>query len=34
MGYNPATIEALPEKRRLQYEASGRDSLVFSKNLS
>jgi len=33
MGYSPASVEALPEKRRRQYEASGRDSLVFSKRL-
>lgn len=31
--YDAATIDALPAKRRAQYEASGRDSLVFSKNL-
>lgn len=34
MGYRQASVEALPEKRRLQYEASGRDSLVFSKSLT
>lgn len=34
MGYSQASVEALPEKRRLQYEASGRDSLVFSKSLT
>ena len=33
MGYQPATVEALPAPRRAQYEASGRDSLVFSKTL-
>jgi amino-acid N-acetyltransferase len=34
LGYTPATVEALPGPRRLQYEASGRDSLVFSKELA
>lgn len=33
LGYLPASIDALPEPRRLQYEQSGRDSLVFSKAL-
>ena len=31
LGYLPANIDALPATRRAQYEASGRDSLVFSK---
>jgi amino-acid N-acetyltransferase len=31
LGYDPATVDDLPEKRRLQFEASGRDSLVFTK---
>ena len=30
LGYDPATVEDLPVKRRVQFEASGRDSLVFS----
>lgn len=34
MGYSPATVMALPKPRRQQYEASGRDSLVFSKELT
>ena len=34
LGYSNAGVEALPRLRRLQYEASGRDSLVFSKNLA
>jgi amino-acid N-acetyltransferase len=34
LGYDPATVDALPAKRRAQYEASGRDSLVFSKPLN
>jgi amino-acid N-acetyltransferase len=34
LGYSPATVEDLPEKRRAQFEASGRDSLVFSLALS
>lgn len=34
LGYTPATVEALPTRRRAQYEASGRDSLVFSHILS
>lgn len=33
VGYEAATVEALPKKRREQYEASGRDSLVFSRFL-
>lgn len=33
LGYQPAGIEALPQPRRQQYEASGRDSLVFAKEL-
>jgi amino-acid N-acetyltransferase len=34
LGYAAATVEALPRHRRQQYEASGRDSLVFSRELS
>ena len=30
LGYSPATVDDLPRRRREQYEASGRDSLVFS----
>ncbi|MBX3739567.1 MAG: GNAT family N-acetyltransferase [Akkermansiaceae bacterium] len=33
LGYSTATVEDLPEKRREQFEASGRDSLVFSLEL-
>ena len=33
LGYAPATVDALPRRRRDQYEASGRDSLVFSRHL-
>ncbi len=33
LGYAPATVEDLPATRRAQYEASGRDSLVFSLKL-
>ncbi|MEO5713890.1 MAG: GNAT family N-acetyltransferase [Luteolibacter sp.] len=33
LGYDPATVVDLPEKRRAQFEASGRDSLVFSLRL-
>jgi amino-acid N-acetyltransferase len=33
LGYTPATVTELPHKRRAQYEASGRDSLVFSLSL-
>jgi amino-acid N-acetyltransferase len=34
LGYLQASVDALPERRRAQFEASGRDSLVFSKNLT
>ena len=34
LDYDEASVEVLPVKRREQFEASGRDSLVFSKNLS
>ena len=34
LGYSPATVLDLPEKRRSQFEASGRDSLVFSLKLA
>ena len=33
LGYQPATVNDLPAKRREQFEASGRDSLVFSNRL-
>ena len=33
LSYTPATVDALPHRRREQYEASGRDSLVFSRHL-
>ena len=33
LGYSPATVDALPRSRREQYEASGRDSLVLSREL-
>ncbi|MGJ8644000.1 MAG: GNAT family N-acetyltransferase [Luteolibacter sp.] len=33
-GYTQADLTALPAPRRAQFEASGRDSLVFTKNLS
>ncbi len=33
LGYDPATVEDLPKSRRAQFEASGRDSLVFSLRL-
>ena len=33
LGYSPATVDALPSRRREQFEASGRDSLVFSREL-
>jgi amino-acid N-acetyltransferase len=33
-GYSAASVDALPARRHSQYEASGRDSLVFSKQLS
>jgi amino-acid N-acetyltransferase len=31
LGYHQATVDFLPQRRRRQYEASGRDSLVFCK---
>ncbi|MBK1881784.1 GNAT family N-acetyltransferase [Luteolibacter pohnpeiensis] len=34
LGYDRATLMDLPTPRRLQYEASGRDSLVFSRSFS
>lgn len=34
LGYLPATVDDLPAPRRAQFEASGRDSLVFSLALS
>lgn len=34
LGYHQATVDDLPKARREQYEASGRDSLVFSMNFS
>ncbi|MEO0017522.1 MAG: hypothetical protein RLZZ522_805 [Verrucomicrobiota bacterium] len=34
LGYSPATVDDLPPERRHQYEASGRDSLVFSRVLA
>jgi len=34
LGYSPATVEDLPAARRHQFEASGRDSLVFSRVLA
>jgi amino-acid N-acetyltransferase len=34
LGYRPAAVNDMPAVRRLQYEASGRDSLVFSKTLT
>jgi amino-acid N-acetyltransferase len=34
LGYDPATVDDLPQARRAQFEASGRDSLVFSLRLS
>jgi len=34
LGYSQATVDALPQRRRQQFEASGRDSLVFSKLIS
>jgi amino-acid N-acetyltransferase len=34
LGYSPASVEVLPTRRREQYEASGRDSQVFSHQLS
>lgn len=33
LGYREATVEDLPRARREQYEASGRDSLVFVRDL-
>lgn len=33
LGYSFATVDALPSRRREQFEASGRDSLVFSRAL-
>jgi amino-acid N-acetyltransferase len=33
LGYTQAGVDALPQRRRAQFEASGRDSLVFSKAL-
>lgn len=33
LGYTEATVEALPDSRRRQFEASGRDSKIFVKNL-
>lgn len=33
LGYSHATVDDLPSRRRAQYEASGRDSLVFSREL-
>jgi amino-acid N-acetyltransferase len=33
LGYTQASVDALPQRRRAQFEASGRDSLVFSKIL-
>ena len=33
LGYDAATVDDLPRKRREQFEASGRDSLVFSLDL-
>jgi len=33
LGYTPGTVEELPAARRQQFEASGRDSLVFSRML-
>ncbi len=33
LGYEPATVEALPRRRRDQFEASGRDSRVLSRPL-
>ena len=34
LGYDSAIVDDLPEKRRAQFEASGRDSLVFSRRLA
>ncbi|RYD71056.1 MAG: GNAT family N-acetyltransferase, partial [Verrucomicrobiaceae bacterium] len=33
LGYTAATVNDLPKKRREQYEASGRDSLVFRRSI-
>ena len=33
LGYSQASVVALPQRRRAQFEASGRGSLVFSKTL-
>lgn len=33
LGYSEATLEVLPAARRKQYEESGRDSLILSRNL-
>ena len=33
LGYQQASVEVLPRLRRAQFEVSGRDSLVFSRNL-
>ncbi len=33
LGYQQAAVHSLPQRRREQYEASGRDSLVYSKSL-
>ncbi|MCF7675875.1 MAG: GNAT family N-acetyltransferase [Akkermansiaceae bacterium] len=34
LGYSPANVDVLPAVRKQQYEASGRDSLVFAKILA
>jgi amino-acid N-acetyltransferase len=34
LGYDSATVDDLPQKRRAQFEASGRDSLVFTRKLA
>lgn len=34
LGYRPSAVDVLPEKRLQQFEASGRDSLVFAKSIS
>jgi amino-acid N-acetyltransferase len=34
LGYVRAAVDVLPKRRRAQFEASGRDSLVFSKSIS
>ena len=33
VGYSPASVDVLPATRRAQFEASGRDSLVFARAL-